>query len=203
MNVITTVRRVMDAEIAGITGVEAQLKYNQDEYERVIEAIYNLNGRLIFTGVGKSGHIGEKLAATFASTGTPSFFVHATEAMHGDLGMITPADLVVVISNSGETKESVNVLDAIHRLGVHIVALTGNAESTLAKRSDYLLEVHVDGEADKHNLAPTKSSTAALVVGDALAVTISEMKGLTETEFGTYHPGGALGQRLLKKGVLK
>lgn len=203
MDSIMIIDRVMNDEIEAVTNVEKRLQQNKDDYRKVIDAILSLKGRLIFTGVGKSGHIGEKLAATFASTGTPSFFMHATEAMHGDLGMVTKDDLVIDISNSGETKEAINPIDPIHRIGAKIVAMTGNKDSTLAKKSDYLLEVSVDGEADQFNLAPTNSSTAVLVVGDAIALAVSENKHFTEIQFGTFHPGGALGQRLLKEGMIK
>lgn len=203
MDSVSIVKRVMEDEISAIKDVENRLDDNKDAYAEIIDLIVNLKGKLIFTGVGKSGHIGEKLAATFASTGTPSFFMHATEAMHGDLGMVTDEDLVFDISNSGETKEAINPIDPIHRLGAKIVAVTGKATSTLAKKSDYLLEVKVDGEADKFNLAPTNSSTAVLVVGDAIALAVSELKDFTDVQFGMRHPGGALGQRLLKEGLIK
>ncbi|MHA5123330.1 SIS domain-containing protein [Oenococcus oeni] len=198
-----TMKRVMRNEIEAIKNVEENIDKNSEKYLEVLDRIINLNGRLIFTGVGKSGHIGEKLAATFASTGTPSFFVHATEAMHGDLGMITKDDLVIDISNSGETRESLNIIDPIKRIGAQIVALTGNPNSTLAKKSDFLLEVVVHGEADKFNLAPTNSSTAVLATGDGLAIAISEERKFTEKDFARFHPGGALGKRLIKEGTLK
>ena len=204
MDSLSIVKRVMEDEINALKHVEDRIdSQNKDSYAEIIDQIVNLKGRLIFTGVGKSGHIGEKLAATFASTGTPSFFMHATEAMHGDLGMVTDKDLVFDISNSGETKEAINPIDPMHRLGAKIVAVTGNADSTLAKKSDYLLEVNVDGEADEFNLAPTKSSAAVLAVGDALAIAVSELKGFTDVQFGMRHPGGALGQRLLAEGLIK
>ncbi|GHP13933.1 isomerase [Lentilactobacillus fungorum] len=203
MNSVSIMHRVIEDEIAAVKNVEDRLQVNEKQYNQVIDEILNLKGRLIFTGVGKSGHIGEKLAATFASTGTPSFFMHATEAMHGDLGMVTKDDLVIDISNSGETKEAINPIDPIHRIGARIIGMTGNKESTLAQKSDYLLEVAVNGEADQFNLAPTKSSTAVLVVGDAIALAVSEEKHFTEVQFGMFHPGGALGQRLLKEGLIK
>ena len=205
MDIISNIQDVIEKEISAVEQVEKDLPLNDQDYEKVVNKIISLkgNGRLIFTGVGKSGHIGKKLAATFASTGTPSFFVHATEAMHGDLGMITASDLVIDISNSGETKEAVAVVAPIQRLGAKVVALTGNQDSTLAKDCDYLLLVHVDSEADEHNLAPTNSSTSALVVGDAIALTVSKAKGFSEKDFGKFHPGGALGKRLVKEGVIK
>lgn len=203
MDSISVVKRVIDDEISGIQGVKGRIDKNAKDYEAIINEIIKMKGRLIFTGVGKSGHIGEKLAATFASTGTPSFFMHATEAMHGDLGMVTKDDLIINISNSGETKEAVNPVDPIHRIGAKIVALTGKADSTLAKKCDFLLEVNVEGEADQFNLAPTKSSTAVLVIGDAIALAVSEAKNFTDVNFGMFHPGGSLGRRLLKEGLIK
>ncbi|WP_025024663.1 KpsF/GutQ family sugar-phosphate isomerase [Companilactobacillus nodensis] len=203
MEKLSIFKRVMNDELTAVEDVLKRVDDNSNDYSKIIDLIVNLKGRLIFTGVGKSGHIGEKLAATFASTGTPSFFVHATESMHGDLGMITKDDLVIDISNSGETKESLAPIVPIHRIGAKIVALTGNRHSTLAKKSDYLFEVHVDGEADKFNLAPTKSSTAVLVAGDSLAITVSELKGFSERDFGMFHPGGALGKRLLDEGAME
>lgn len=195
-------QKIINKELAAIKTVEEQLKKNKKEYQEVIDAILASNGRLIIMGVGKSGHIGEKLAATFASTGTPSFFVHATEAMHGDLGMITKDDLVIMISNSGETKEALVPLTPIHRIGAKIIALTGNKDSSLAQNSDFLLEVYVKEEADQFNLAPTSSSTATLVIGDSLALTVSELSGFTEIDFGKFHPGGSLGKRLAMEGII-
>lgn len=203
MNIISNIQDVIKSEVSAITKVEEDLNNHNQDYEDVVNKIINLKGRLIFTGVGKSGHIGEKLAATFASTGTPSFFVHSTEAMHGDLGMITKEDLVIAISNSGETKEIVNIIAPIHRIGAEIIALTGNKNSTLAQKSDFLLLVQVNGEADQFNLAPTNSSTSTLVIGDAIAVTVSKAKNFSEKDFGKFHPGGALGKKLLKEGVIK
>lgn len=199
MKVTKILERTVESEAYALTNLTDYVKNNEEDYEKVINILLNIKGRIIFMGVGKSGHIGQKLAATFASTGTPSFFVHATEAMHGDLGMITKNDLVIDISNSGETKEAIAPLEAIHKIGASVVALTGNKHSTLANQSDYLLLVHVDKEADRFNLAPTTSSTAVLAFGDGLALAISELKGFTENNFGLYHPGGALGARLFSK----
>ncbi|UAK16392.1 KpsF/GutQ family sugar-phosphate isomerase [Sporolactobacillus terrae] len=187
-------KKVINQEIISLQNIET--KINQ-EYNQVIDAVLNTTGKVIFLGVGKSGHIGKKLAATFASTGTPSFFVHATEAVHGDLGMIEKDDLVVAISNSGETKEVLNTFVSLKIIGCKVIALTGNRESSLAKKSDLLLEVKVSGEADEYNLAPSNSSTAALVVGDAVALTVSHLKGFKPNDFAVFHPGGALGKRLL------
>lgn len=196
MEAIEIMRKVIEEESLSIKNVEEQLTFNKQEYETTINRILHLKGRLIIMGVGKSGHIGKKIAATFASVGTPSFFVHATEAMHGDLGMITEEDLVMIISNSGETAEAIAPIESIQRIGAQLVALTGNSQSTLAKSSDFILEIRIEHEADDLNLAPTNSSTSVLVIGDSLALTISKLKGFTKEDFGLYHPGGSLGQKL-------
>lgn len=149
------------------------------------------------TGMGKSGHIGGKIASTLASTGTPAFFVHPGEASHGDVGMITTDDLVIIISNSGETAELVAILPIVKRLGVKLIAMTGKLDSTLAKKSDAFIDVSVDKEACPHNLAPTASTTATLVMGDALAVVVQKLRGFSAQDFARTHPGGVLGKRLL------
>lgn len=156
-------------------------------------------GRTIVTGIGKSGHVGRKVAATFASTGTPAFFLHPAEASHGDLGMITRGDLVVALSNSGETPELLFLLPHLKRLGVPLISLTGRPESTLARNATVSLDISVPEEACPLNLAPTASTTAALAMGDALAVTVLEARGFTADDFARSHPGGALGRRLLLK----
>lgn len=155
------------------------------------------NGRIVVLGMGKSGHVGGKIAATLASTGSPAFFVHPGEASHGDLGMITPRDVVLALSNSGETAEIVTILPLIKRLGVPLVALTGNPGSTLARAATAHLDVSVSKEACPLNLAPTSSTTAALAMGDALAVSLLEARGFTAEDFARSHPGGRLGRRLL------
>ena len=154
-------------------------------------------GRIIVTGMGKSGHIGGKIAATLASTGTPAFFVHPGEASHGDLGMITPADIVLAISNSGETAEILTILPIIKRMGVKLIALVGKTDSSLARQADAILYAGVEKEACPHNLAPTASTTAALAIGDALAVTLLKSRGFTREDFARAHPAGSLGRRLL------
>ena len=159
--------------------------------------ILKCSGRVVVVGMGKSGHIGGKIAATLASTGTPSFFVHPGEASHGDLGMITANDTVLAISNSGETAEILTILPLIKRMEVKLIAFTGNRNSTLAKQADVVIDVGVDKEACPLNLAPTSSTTATLVMGDALAVALLESRGFTEEDFARSHPGGALGKRLL------
>ncbi len=154
-------------------------------------------GRIIVTGMGKSGHIGGKIAATLASTGTPAFFVHPGEASHGDLGMITPGDVVLALSNSGETSELLTILPLIKRMGAPLIAMTGNPHSNLATEADVHIDVSVEQEACPLNLAPTSSTTAALAMGDALAVALLESRGFTEMDFARSHPGGSLGRRLL------
>ena len=157
------------------------------------------SGRVVVTGMGKSGHVGNKIAATLASTGTPSFFVHPGEASHGDLGMITRQDVVIAISNSGETAEILTILPLIKRMGAPLIAMTGRPGSTLAKSAEVHLDVSVAQEACPHNLAPTASTTATLAMGDALAVALLEARGFTQEDFARSHPGGALGRRLLLK----
>jgi len=161
------------------------------------EAILNCSGRVVVVGMGKSGHVGGKIAATLASTGTPAFFVHPGEASHGDLGMITAKDVVLAISNSGETAEILTILPLIKRMGVKLIAFTGGLSSTLAKQADVVINVGVDKEACPLNLAPTSSTTVTLVMGDALAVALLESRGFTEEDFARSHPGGSLGKRLL------
>ena len=167
------------------------------DFSRACDLILNCKGRIVVTGMGKSGHIGNKIAATLASTGTPSFFMHSGEASHGDLGMITADDLVLALSNSGETSEITLLLPLLKRLGIPLLALTGNAASTLARSADIHLDVSVSKEACPLGLAPTSSTTATLAMGDALAVAVLEARGFTEQDFALSHPGGNLGRRLL------
>ncbi len=164
------------------------------ETEHLIKLISSVRGRVVFIGVGKSGHIGKKLAATFASTGTPAAFVHGTEALHGDLGMIDANDIVILISNSGETAEILAVMPNLKEIGPFCVSFTRSHKSSLAKLCNLSVEIPVAHEAGHLKLAPTNSSTAVLVVGDAIALTLSEMKQFTPKDFGLYHPGGALGK---------
>ncbi len=170
-----------------------------ETYEKAVNLIHECEGKVVFTGVGKSGHIGEKLAATFASTGTPAFFVHSTEALHGDLGMIEEKDIVIAISNSGETKEVLSIIPSVKHIGSKIISITGNKESTLGKLSDIALEAKVSHEADPLNLAPTSSSTVVLVLGDALALTLSQIKQFRKEDFAVFHPGGSLGMKLFSE----
>ncbi len=187
-------RDTLALEAAGIERLRARLDAS---FARACERLLGCRGRVIVTGMGKSGHIGRKIAATLASTGTPAFFVHPGEASHGDLGMITAQDVVLALSNSGETEELLTILPLIKRLGTPLVALTGNSGSTLARAADVHLDVGVEREACPLGLAPTASTTAALAMGDALAVTLLEARGFTADDFARSHPGGRLGRRLL------
>ncbi|AJC20905.1 KpsF/GutQ family sugar-phosphate isomerase [Pandoraea pulmonicola] len=187
-------REVLRTEADAIERVSAHL---DDSFFEAVSLLLGCRGRVVVTGMGKSGHIGRKLAATFASTGTPSFFVHPAEASHGDLGMITADDIVVALSNSGETGEIVSILPMIKRLGAKLIAMTGNAASSLGRLSDVHLDARVDREACPLGLAPTASTTAALALGDALAVALLDARGFGAEDFARSHPGGALGRRLL------
>ncbi|MFM2120841.1 MAG: hypothetical protein RL722_2309 [Pseudomonadota bacterium] len=162
-----------------------------------VDLVLACRGRVVVMGMGKSGHVGRKIAATLASTGTPSFFVHPAEASHGDLGMVTPGDVVLAISNSGESDELAAILPALKRLGARLIAMTGKGESTLARHADVVLSNRVSQEACPLNLAPTASTTAQLALGDALAVALLDARGFREADFARSHPGGALGRKLL------
>ena len=168
-----------------------------DEFEAAARAILACKGRVIVSGIGKSGHVGQKVAASLASTGTPSFFMHPAEAFHGDLGMVTQNDIVLAISNSGETNEIVNILPVIRRIGAKIIALCGRRDSTLGKNADYFIDAGVEKEACPLGLAPTASTTAALAMGDALAMALLAARNFTEQDFAVFHPGGSLGRKLL------
>ncbi|MBR1730661.1 MAG: KpsF/GutQ family sugar-phosphate isomerase [Selenomonadaceae bacterium] len=168
-----------------------------DEFESAVKAILKCPARVVVTGMGKSGHIGRKIAATLASTGTPSFFMHPAEAFHGDLGMVTEHDIVIAISNSGESSEIVNILPVIRRIGASIIAMCGRRDSTLGKNCDYFINIGVEREACPLGLAPTASTTATLAMGDAIAMALMEKKKFTSQDFAMFHPGGALGRKLL------
>lgn len=170
-----------------------------DEIDKAVELIMATKGKVVITGVGKSGHVGEKIAATMSSTGTPSFFVHSTEGVHGDLGMIEKCDTVIMISNSGETKEVLNLLPSLKKIGSKLISITKNHNSSLAKACDVSIAYKYDKEADSLGLAPSVSSTLTLAVGDALALTLSHKKGFTSENFHLYHPGGSLGKMLEEK----
>lgn len=187
---------VIHAEAKAVIALAEQIN---SQFVHACRLMLSCKGRVVVTGMGKSGHIAGKIAATLASTGTPAFFVHPGEASHGDLGMITRQDVVLALSNSGETIEILTILPIIKRLGVPLIALTGNPDSTLAKFASAHINVAVEQEACPLGLAPTSSTTAALVMGDALAVSLLETKGFTRDDFALSHPGGSLGRRLLLK----
>ena len=186
---------VIDTEASAVAALATEIR--QPSFVQACEFLLACKGRVVVTGMGKSGHIGGKIAATLASTGTPAFFVHPGEASHGDLGMITATDVVLALSNSGETGEIITILPIIKRLKVPLIALTGNPESTLAREATASITVRVAKEACPLDLAPTASTTAALAMGDALAIALLESRGFTEEDFARSHPGGALGRRLL------
>ena len=195
--------------------MEAMIKHAQDvlrmEAEAILELVPRVDanfaaaislilecpGRTVITGMGKSGIVGRKMAATFASTGTPSFYLHPAEGIHGDLGMVTADDVVIALSNSGETGEILNILPSLRRIGAKIIAMVGNANSTLAKNSDVVLDVGVEKEACPLGLAPTSSTTAALAYGDAIALALLQKRNFTASQFAVFHPGGSLGRKLL------
>ena len=187
-------RRVLKIERDAISSLIGRI---DDNFERVVNAIYKVKGRIIVTGMGKPGFIAQKISATLSSTGTPSLYLHPAEALHGDLGRVTKEDLIIALSNSGETEEIVKFLPIVKKIGIILVAMTGNAKSTLAKNADYTIDVSVKREACSLGLAPTTSTTAMLAMGDALAVALLEKKGFKEKDFAFYHPGGILGKRLL------
>ena len=189
-------REVLATEASAIAALSARLGA---PFVAAVELILQCRGRVVVSGIGKSGHVGRKLAATLASTGTPAFFVHPTEASHGDLGMITSDDVVIMLSNSGETDELVMLVPHLKREGARLVALTGNEQSSLAQAADLHLDAAVDAEACPLGLAPTASTTAALALGDALALALLDARGFSAEDFARSHPGGALGRRLLTR----
>ncbi len=191
---LDSARRTFEIEAAALTALRARL---DGSFVAACRVCLACRGRVIVTGMGKSGHVAHKIAATLASTGTPAFFLHPGEASHGDIGMITRGDVLLALSNSGETPEVLGLLPPVKRLAVPLIALTGNAASTLARAADVHLDVGVAQEACPHNLAPTASTTAALVMGDALAVALLEARGFSADDFARSHPGGSLGRRLL------
>lgn len=192
--ILLTGKKVVDIETRAVTQMAGRIDIS---FVRACELMLQCKGRIVVTGMGKSGHIGGKIAATLASTGSPAFFVHPGEASHGDLGMITAQDTVLALSYSGETHELLIILPVIKRLGVPLIAMTGNPLSRLAKQADVCLDVSTDQEACPHNLAPTSSTTVALVMGDALAIALLESRGFSIEDFARSHPGGTLGRRLL------
>ncbi len=186
-------RRVLRMEAEAVRALVERL---DSSFDRALDLLESCRGRVVLTGMGKSGFIARKVAATLASTGTPALFLHPAEGVHGDLGMIVRGDVVVAISNSGETEELISLLPAFKRLGVRLISLVGNPHSTLARESDVALDVGVAEEACPLNLAPTASTTAALAMGDALAVALLERRGIREEDFALVHPGGSLGKKL-------
>lgn len=188
-------RKVLEIEAEAIRALIDRIG---EEFLRAIEILDHCPGKVALTGMGKSGLVARKIASTFASTGEPSFFLHPAEAVHGDLGMLSRDDVVIAISKSGETKEIVELLPMFKRLGLKLICITGAPDSTLGKASDVVLDTSVKEEACPLNLAPTASSTAALAMGDALAITLFKKRGFTEEDFAALHPGGALGRKLLK-----
>jgi arabinose-5-phosphate isomerase len=187
-------RRVLEIEAAEISRLAGRL---DGDFERAVTLILARSGRVIVSGLGKSGHVGRKIAATLASTGTPAYFVHAAEAVHGDLGMITGEDVLIAISNSGEGDELLTIVPLFKRIGGKLIAITGNSDSTLALEADVHLDAQVEREACPLNLAPTASTTVALALGDALAVALLEARGFGADDFARSHPGGSLGRKLL------
>ena len=187
-------RQVLEIEAAAVAALARRLG---SEFRAAVALILESRGRVVVSGIGKSGHIARKLAATFASTGTPAYFVHAAEAVHGDLGMITRDDVLIAISNSGENDELLTIVPLVKRLGGKLIAITGNETSSLAHEADIHLDARVDQEACPLNLAPTASTTAALALGDALAVALLDARGFGAEDFARSHPGGALGRKLL------
>ncbi len=193
-NIITYGMRTLDIEIDSLKRTKDLLS---DSFTKSVEMILECKGRVVVTGMGKSGIIGKKIAATLASTGTPSFFVHPAEGVHGDIGMIVGGDVVLALSNSGETDEIKRLLPTIKRLGVGLISIVGNTSSTLAKMSDYVLDASIEKEACPLNLAPTASTTVSLALGDALAVALVECRQFRAEDFALLHPSGTLGKRLL------
>lgn len=193
-DLLALAKAVIDTEIAALSALPERL---DDDFLHACEAVLACKGRVIVTGMGKSGHIGNKIAATLASTGTPAFFLHPGEASHGDLGMIVNGDVIIALSNSGTSEEILSILPVIRRLNVCIIAMTGNPNSALAEAADFHIYTGADKEACPLGLAPTSSTTAALVMGDALAVALLEARGFTAEDFARSHPGGRLGKRLL------
>jgi arabinose-5-phosphate isomerase len=186
--------RVLRIEAEAILGLIPKL---DEQFDRAVEMLHACAGRVIVTGMGKSWHVGRKIAATLASTGTPAFYLHPAEGVHGDVGMVARGDVVLALSNSGETDEMLAILPPLKRLGVPIVLLTGNPKSTLARQSEVVVDVSVAEEACPMNLAPTSSTTAALAVGDALAMALLDLRGLRPEDYAALHPGGTLGWRAL------
>lgn len=195
VNVIEIGKNVLKIEAEAVRSL---IKCVDKTFQKVVEELAACQGRVIVTAIGKSGYVGRKIAATLTSTGTPAIFLHPAEGFHGDLGIIRPQDIVLAISNSGETEEIINLLPIIEKMGVKIIALTGNKNSTLAKHSDLVLHINVKKEADQFNLIPTASTTATLAIGDAIAVALLSKKDFKVKDFLNLHPGGGLGKSYLE-----
>ncbi|GGW80969.1 KpsF/GutQ family sugar-phosphate isomerase [Alteromonas halophila] len=191
---ITSARRVIDIESRAVSDLAARLDKG---FVNACELLFQCQGKVVVCGMGKSGHVGNKIAATLASTGTPAFFMHPGEANHGDLGMLARNDVLLAISNSGETAELLNLMPVVKRLGVPVIAMTNSRDSTLGRHADVVIDISVEQEACSLGLAPTSSTTATLVMGDALAVALLDHKGFTSDDFALSHPGGSLGRKLL------
>jgi arabinose-5-phosphate isomerase len=193
-DILEAARKVLRIEAAAVTALTDRIN---GEFVRAVEMILACSGRVVVTGMGKSGLICQKIAATMASTGTPALFLHPAEGVHGDLGMVAKGDVVIAVSNSGETEELTRILPVIKRMGLPLIAMAGKSDSTLARAGDVFLDISVEEEACPMQLAPTASTTATLAMGDALAVALLLERGFQEEDFALYHPGGALGKRLL------
>jgi len=194
IDIKTIAKKVIKIEAEAVSQIQKQIN---DDFETAVKAILNCNGRLIVSGMGKSGLVSQKIASTMASTGTPAQFVHPGEAIHGDLGMITNKDIIIIISNSGETMELIHILPALKNKDIKVIGLIGRRGSTLALQSDYFLDTSVKKEACSLGLAPTASTTATMAMGDAIAVSLLELRGFNKSDFAKLHPGGMLGKRLL------
>ncbi len=194
MDIIGQAKKVLEIEAEAINALKEHIG---EDFERVVELISNSKGRVFLSGIGKSGLVARKIAATLSSTGTPALFIHPTECFHGDAGIISQNDIGVLLSNSGETDELVEVIPFLRRIGVKLVAITGKIDSTLARRSDYVIVVPIEREACPMDIVPTASTTATMALGDALAVTLLIKKGFNAQDFAKLHPGGTLGRRLL------
>lgn len=194
MDALTAYKRALEGAITGIQGL---LERADEQVEQAVDLLYGCRGRIVVSGMGKCGHVGQKLVATFASTGTPALFLHPAEAIHGDLGNVARGDVALVLSNSGETAETTAMLPHLARMGVPLVAMTGKPGSTLGRAAAVVLNTAVPAELDPLNLAPTASTTAMLAAGDALAVVLMRRRGFTKNDYAQFHPGGSLGQKLL------
>jgi arabinose-5-phosphate isomerase len=195
-NILDIAKKVLKIEADAVSALTEKLN---SDFEKAVGIIYNSRGRVVVTGMGKSGLVGKKIAATLASTGTPAFFLHPAEASHGDLGMVTSDDVIIAISNSGETEELINLIPFLKRFNVGLISMTGNPESTLSKAADVSLDISVREEACPLGIVPTASTTAALAMGDALAVALLTKRGFKEEDFAFFHPGGSLGKKLFIK----